>query len=134
MVVALLIALKKALQTIKDSPHWSKGITNVLLLRFPIAIDYLNSFMKEKEPGQEEKKVPVNKTDEKNKIINILLALQKLDTNEVYFLYQGQVISMLADVCVDTIVIAIHSCITMIRLGYTDWLWQPMYTGISSKD
>ena len=42
--------------------------------------------------------MPVNKTDGKNKIINILLVLRKVDTNGAYFLEQGRVLSMLANV------------------------------------
>ena len=40
----------------------------------------------------------MNKTDGKNQIINILLALRKVDTNGTYFLYQGRVLSMLESV------------------------------------
>ena len=40
----------------------------------------------------------MNKTDGKNKIINILLALRKVDTNGTYFLEQGRVLSMLENV------------------------------------
>ena len=42
--------------------------------------------------------MPVNKTDGKNKIINILLALRKVDTNGTCFLDQGRVLSMLSNV------------------------------------
>ena len=42
--------------------------------------------------------MPVNKMDGKNKIIDILLALKRQDTNGVYFLDQGRVISVLVNV------------------------------------
>lgn len=58
-----------------------------------IAIDYLNMFAKKKELGWGWKK-PVNKTDSKNKISNILLALHKLDANGVYCFDQGHVLSI----------------------------------------
>ena len=63
-----------------------------------IAIDYLKKFSKESELGRGWEKVPINKTDSKNKIINILLATRKTDTNGVYNLDQGRVIAMLANV------------------------------------
>ena len=75
----------------KESPVYYYYISS-------IAIDYLNIFAKEKQLGRGWKKVPVNKTDGKNKIINILLALRKVDTNGVYMLDQGRVIDMLANV------------------------------------
>ena len=63
-----------------------------------IAIDYLKKLSKESELGRGWKKVPVNRTDGKNKIINILLATRKIDTNGTYQLDQGRVIAMLANV------------------------------------
>ena len=63
-----------------------------------IAIDYLKKLSKESELSRGWKKVPVNKTDGKNKIINILLATRKIDTNGTYQLDQGRVIAMLANV------------------------------------
>ena len=75
----------------KDSPVYYYYISS-------ISIDYLNIFAKEKQLGRGWKKVPVNKTDGKNKIINILLVLRKVDTNSTYFLEQGRVLSILAKV------------------------------------
>ena len=75
----------------KESPMYYFYISS-------IAIDYLNTFTKEKELGRGWKKVPINKTDGKNKIINILLALRKQDTNGIYILDQCRVLSMLSNV------------------------------------
>ena len=61
------------------------------------AIDYLNIFAKEKELGRGWKKVPVNKTDGKNNIINTILAIRKIDSNGVYQLDQGVILGMLAN-------------------------------------
>lgn len=88
----------------KKHYHWSKILVigpkespTYYFHILSIAIDYLNTFAKEKELGHSWKKVSVNKADGKNKIINILLALQKLDTNGVCYLDQGCVLSMLAN-------------------------------------
>ena len=75
----------------KESPMYYFYISS-------IAIDYLNTFTKEKELGRGWKKLPINKTDGKNKIINILLALRKQDTNGIYILDQCRVLSMLSNV------------------------------------
>ena len=63
-----------------------------------IAIDYLKKLSQESELSRGWKKVPVNKTDGKNKIINILLATRKIDTNGIYQLDQGRVLAMMANV------------------------------------
>jgi len=91
-------ASEEALHEVKDPPIGPKESPMFYFHISAIAIDYLKKLSKESELSRGWKKVPVNRTDGKNKIINILLATRKIDTNGTYQLDQGRVIAMLANV------------------------------------
>ena len=74
----------------KESPTYYYNISS-------IAIDYLKTMRTEQELSRGWKKVPVNQTDAKNKIIGLLLSLRKEQAG-VYVLEQERIIGMLANV------------------------------------